>query len=326
MATSTQTLRSSAFDVAARRQRSLWGDALRRLLRNKAAVIGLIIITLAILMAIFAPVLAPHNPVVQTQNNSLRPPAWVSGPTPNRSGTPEHLLGTDNLGRDVLSRLIYGARTSMLVGIIPTVFSVIIGVILGLISGFAGGAVDNALMRFTDIMTSFPDLLFLITLQVALRDTPFGRAWNGLLLICVTLSVLSWTGVARLVRGQVLSLKQKEFIEAARTVGVPTWRILLRHILPNSLAPVIVATSFAIPGFILGEAALTFLGVGLRPSVDPANPLPTSWGVMLNEGYNNLSSGPYMLLFPVLCIATVMLAFTFVGDGLRDALDPRENL
>jgi oligopeptide transport system permease protein len=130
--------------------------------------------------------------------------------------------------------------------------------------------------------------------------------------------------MARLVRGQVLSLKQKEFVEAARTIGTPTWKILLYHILPNTLAPIIVSVSFTIPAFILGEAVLTILGVGMRPSVDPTNPFPTSWGVMLNEGYNNLSAGPWMLLFPVLCIALVMLAFTFVGDGLRDALDPRE--
>jgi oligopeptide transport system permease protein len=325
MATSTQAVARTAFDGTARKQRSLWGDALRRLLRNKGAVVGVFIIVFAVFVAIAAPLLAPHNPVVQTANNSVRQPAWVETGNQTTTGLSEHVLGTDNLGRDILSKLIYGARTSMLVGLIPTIFAVAIGLMVGLISGFAGGAVDNSLMRFTDVVTSFPDLLFLITLQVALRDTEFGRAWNGLLLICVTLSILSWTGVARLVRGQVLSLKQKEFVEAARTVGVPTWRILLQHILPNSLAPVIVATSFAIPGFILGEAVLTFLGVGVRPSVDPNNQLPTSWGVMLNEGYSNLSSGPYMLLFPVLCIAIVMLAFTFLGDGLRDALDPREN-
>jgi oligopeptide transport system permease protein len=325
MATSTQAVARTAFEQSGRKQRSLWGDAWRRLTRNKGAVVGGVIIMLVIVVAFIAPLLAPHNPVEQTANNSVRQPAWVDTGVPATTGQPEYLLGTDNLGRDILSKLLYGARTSMLVGLIPTVFAVLIGMVIGLLSGFRGGATDNVLMRFTDVVTSFPDLLFLITLQVALRDTTLGRAWNGLLLICITLSLLSWTGVARLVRGQVLSLKQKEFVEAARTVGVPVSRILFRHILPNALSPVIVATSFAIPGFILGEAVLTFLGVGVRPSVDPANPLPTSWGVMLNEGYSNLSSGPYMLLFPVICIATVMLAFTFIGDGLRDALDPREN-
>jgi oligopeptide transport system permease protein len=324
MATSTPTIGAGAMDNAARKERSLWGDAWRRLLRNKGAVIGLFVIAFYILVAIFAPLLAPLNPVVQTSNNKVRPPAWVQGTNATTTGRPEHILGTDTLGRDQLSKLIYASRVSLIVGLVPTVFVVIIGVILGMISGFAGGMVDNLLMRFTEIISSFPDLLFLITLNVALRDTPIGRAFNGLVLIFMALALISWTGMARLVRGQVLALKQKEYIEAARTVGTPTWKILFKHILPNTLAPIIVSISFTIPGFILGEAVLTILGVGMRPSVDPNNPFPTSWGVMLNEGYNNLSSGPWMLLFPVLCISSVMLAFTFIGDGLRDALDPRE--
>jgi oligopeptide transport system permease protein len=261
---------------------------------------------------------------MQANSNKVRPPSWIQTNNPNTTGRSEHILGTDTLGRDQLSRLIYASRVSLIVGIAPTIFVVLIGVTLGLISGFAGGLTDNLLMRFTEIISSFPELLFLITLTVALRDTGIGRAFNGLVLIFIALALISWTGMARLVRGQVLSLKQKEFVEAARTIGTPTWKILLYHILPNTLAPIIVSVSFTIPAFILGEAVLTILGVGMRPSVDPTNPFPTSWGVMLNEGYNNLSAGPWMLLFPVLCIALVMLAFTFVGDGLRDALDPRE--
>jgi oligopeptide transport system permease protein len=213
---------------------------------------------------------------------------------------------------------------SLIVGFLPQFTILLIGVGIGLVAGFAGGFVDNLLMRFTDVIYAFPDLLFLITLTIALRETWFGRAFNGLLLIFLALSIISWTGLARLVRGQVLSLKQKEFVEAARAIGVPTWKILLVHILPNTLAPIIVATSFAIPSAILAEAILTFLGVGMRPSLDPNNPFPTSWGAMLQDGYNNLSSGPWMLLFPVLCIGSLMIAFTALGDGLRDALDPRD--
>jgi oligopeptide transport system permease protein len=323
MTTSAQTLRTGATQPAPRKERSLWADAWRRLARNRAAVAGLILIGVYALIALFAPFLAPKNPVEQTSNNSLRPPAWVQEGS-RLTGNSEHLFGTDNVGRDVFSRLIYGSRVSLIVGFLPQFTVLLIGVGIGLVAGFAGGFVDNLLMRFTDIIYAFPDLLFLITLTIALRETWFGRAFNGLLLIFLALSIISWTGLARLVRGQVLSLKQKEFIEAARTIGVPTWKILLVHILPNTLAPIIVATSFAIPSAILAEAILTFLGVGMRPSLDPNNPFPTSWGALLQDGYNNLSSGPWMLLFPVLCIGSLMIAFTALGDGLRDALDPRD--
>ena len=324
MATSTPTLKSGAWDQSARKERSLWGDAWRRLARNKAAVAGMIVIGFVILLAIFAPLIAPHNPVLQNTKNRTLPPSWVQTGNPATSGVPEHLLGTDQLGRDMLSRLIYASRVSLIVGIAPTLVVVVIGVLVGLLSGFAGGFVDNVAMRLTEIVASFPDLLFIITLSVALRDTPFGRAFNGLFLIFIALAVLSWTGMARLVRGQVLSLKQKEFVEAARTIGTPTWKILLKHILPNTMAPIIVSISFLIPGFILGEGILSILGVGMRPSVDPNTPFPSSWGVMLSEGYYNLNSAPWMLIAPVICFALVMLSFTFIGDGLRDALDPRE--
>lgn len=323
MTTSARTLRTGAAEQVSRKERSLWADAWRRLARNRVAVGGLILIGFYMLVALFAPFLAPKNPVEQSSSNSLRPPAWIQEGS-RLTGSSEHLLGTDNVGRDNFSRLIYGTRVSLIVGFLPQFSILLIGVGIGLISGFAGPWVDNLLMRFTDIIYAFPDLLFLITLTIALRETWFGRAFNGLLLIFLALSIISWTGLARLVRGQVLSLKQKEFVEAARAIGVPTWKILLGHILPNTLAPIIVATSFAIPSAILAEAILTFLGVGMRPSLDPNNPFPTSWGAMLQDGYNNLSSGPWMLLFPVLCIASLMIAFTALGDGLRDALDPRD--
>src|SRR5689334_20323399 len=275
MATSTQTLAGSdPLELATRRQRSLWGDAWRRLIRNRAAVAGMIVIAFFALLAIFASQIAPYNPVAQLSSNNFRLPIWAKTTSAAHAPQPEHLLGTDALGRDQLSRLIYAARVSMIVGFIPTFIVMLIGIPLGLISGFAGGRTDNLLMRFTDIVYAFPDLLFIITLSVALRDTWFGQTFNGLLLIFFAIAIVGWTGLARLVRGQVLSLKQKEFVEAARALGIPTRRVLLRHILPNTLAPVIVSVSFAIPGAILAESTLTFLGAGMRPSVDQSNPFP----------------------------------------------------
>ncbi|MEI8165833.1 MAG: ABC transporter permease, partial [Chloroflexales bacterium] len=316
--------KAERLDLTSTKPRSLWGDARRRLLRNKAAVAGIVVVILYILIAIFAPLLAPKNPVEQTARNSLRPPVWVTD-NPERQPNPENWLGTDTNGRDIFSRLLYATRISLIVGVAPQVIILAIGVTIGLVSGFVGGWLDNLLMRCTEIIASFPDLLFIITLSIAFRDSWFGKAFNGLLLIFVALAIISWTGLARLVRGQVLSLKEKEFVEAARALGVPTRTILARHILPNTLAPIIVATSFSIPGMILAEAILTFLGVGMRSSVEPSNPFPTSLGQMMNEGYNNLSSGPWMLFFPVVMISLLVLAFTFVGDGLRDALDPRDS-
>ncbi|MEM8530007.1 MAG: ABC transporter permease [Chloroflexota bacterium] len=324
MATSAQPIQSSSNTTFSRKPRSLWGDAWRRLISNRASVVGMFIVGTLIFTAIFAPLLAPHNPVVQEAGNSLRQPFWVTDTTPATEPVPGHPLGTDGLGRDQLSRLIYATRVSIIVGLIPTIIVLCIGVPLGLIAGYAGGRVDNLLMRVTDIVYAFPDLLFIISISVAFRETWFGQAFNGLLLIFVALAIVGWTGLARLVRGQVLSLKEKEFIEAARALGIPTGQIIRNHILPNTLAPIIVAVSFAIPGFIIAEATLTFLGAGMRPSVDATNPFPTSWGVMLQEGISRLSSGPWILLFPASCIAIVMLAFTFIGDGLRDALDPRD--
>jgi oligopeptide transport system permease protein len=326
MATSSvRTVSTNALDLnAMRKERSLWGDAWRRLSRNRAAVAGIIVIIFFALVAIFAPLIAKHNPVLQTSNNSLRLPAWVQDKNPGRAGNPDYLLGTDAVGRDIFSELIYGARVSMIVGFIPQVLILLIGVTIGLVAGFSGGRTDNLLMRFTDIIYAFPDTLFVITIATAFRETWIGQTFNGLLLIFVAFSVVAWTGMARLVRGQVLSLKEKEFVEAARTVGVSTPKILFRHILPNSLAPIIVAVTFGIPGAIIGEAVLTFIGVGMRPSLDPSNPFPTSWGSMLLEGYANINSTPYMLLFPVICVGLLTMAFTFLGDGLRDALDPRD--
>ena len=325
MATSAQSMATKAFEVGMRKERSLWADAWNRLKRNYAAVLSIFIIAFFILVAIFAPLIVRHNPVEQSSNNSLRLPAWIHSDNPAISGRPEYLFGTDAIGRDIFSELVYGTRVSLIVGIVPSIFILLIGVPIGLIAGFVGGRVDGVLMRVTVVVYDFQDILFIITIGTAFRDAWLGQALSGLLLIFVALSIISWTGIARLVRGQVLSLREKEFIEAARAIGVPTWKILLRHILPNSLSPIIVSVAFFVPGAIVAEAILTFVGTGLHPSLDPNNPFPTSWGVMLLDGYANISSGPWMLLFPVICVGAITMAFTFLGDGLQDALDPRNN-
>jgi len=301
---------------------SLGYDAWQRLIRNKASVTGMIIIALFALVAIFAPVLAPHNPIEIISGQKYLPPVWVEDYN-GKAGQKENLLGTDTLGRDVLSRLIYGARVSMVVGLVPTSIIVIVGVIVGMIAGYTGGRVDNLLMRLTDVVYAFPDLLFFIIVMVSLRDTFLGQLLNGALLLFAALAIVSWVGVARLIRGQVLSLKEKEFVEAARCIGAKDLHIMFKHILPNSLGPLIVSIAFLIPGAIITEAILGYLGLGLRPSSNPNDVFITSWGSLLLDGQGAINAQPYLLLAPAICVALVVLAFTFLGDGLRDALDPR---
>jgi ABC-type dipeptide/oligopeptide/nickel transport system permease subunit len=303
--------------------RSLMGDAWRRLLRNKAAVLGMVIIGFFMLLAIFAPIAAPHNPLQLHSGQGFLPPAWVANSNTNKAGSPEFLLGTDTLGRDVLSRVIYGARVSMVVGFFPTFVILVLGTVVGLVAGYAGGRVDNLLMRFTDIMYGYPDLLFFIIVMVSLRETWLGGLLNGLFLLFMALAIINWVGVARIVRGQVLSLKEKEFVEAARAIGVKDLQIMFRHILPNSLGPIIVVAAFMVPNMIITEAILGYLGLGLRPATDQNALFITSWGVLLLDGQTAINAQPWILLAPAFCVALIVLAFTFLGDGLRDALDPR---
>jgi ABC-type dipeptide/oligopeptide/nickel transport system permease subunit len=302
---------------------SLWRDAWRRLIRNKAAVLGMIIILLFIFVATFASILAPHNPLKINDGLGYLPPAWVESSAAGVSGDPRFLLGTDTIGRDVLSRVIYGARVSMIVGLTPVAIILVIGSAIGLLSGYAGGRTDNILMRITDVFYAFPNLLLYIILMVTLRDTALGRMFNGLFLLFVALALVSWVGVARLVRSSVLTLKEKEFVEAARCVGASDKRIMTRHILPNSLSPIIVWMALAIPGMIIAEAILGYLGLGLRPSADPNAFFITSWGSLMLEGQTAINIQPWILLIPSICVGLIVLAFTFLGDGLRDALDPR---
>jgi len=311
-----------------RKPRSLWSDAWRQFRRNKMAIAGVVFLVFLVFVAIFAPLIAPHNPVYSDVKGAgrYRQAAWIDHPDPNKSGTWTYPLGTDSIGRDVFSRLVYGTRISIVVGFIPMIVIMLIGVPIGLIAGYLGGRTDNLLMRFTDVVYAFPVLLFFIVMQIAFGDSAFGQLLNGLLLLFVTLSIVNWTGVSRLVRGTTLSLKEKEFVEAARASGSGTGRIIMRHILPNALGPIIVAGAFIVPGAIIAEAVLTYLGIGLRPDVSLNAPFPTSWGQMIQDGQRNYNVQPWMLIAPSIAVAAITLAFTFIGDGLRDALDPREQV
>jgi oligopeptide transport system permease protein len=291
--------------------RGLWWDAWRRLRRNTAALVGAAYILLMFAIAVFAPLLAPHDPnIIPPTARSNTPPVWMEG------GDPAYPLGTDSLARDELSRLLYGARVSMVVGFVPMAITVVLGAAVGLLSGWLGGRWDNVLMRGVDVVYAFPSLLFFIVLQASLRQTWFGQMLGGLTLLFVAFAITGWVGMARLVRGQVLSLKEQEFVQAARAVGAPTSRMLLRHILPSTLAPIIVAISFGVPAYILAEAGLSFLGIGIQP--------PTaSWGSMVFSSFPLMTFRPIFVIMPAALIALIMMAFAFLGDGLRDALDPQ---
>ena len=311
--------RASELNVIMRKQRSLWADAWYRLLRNKAAVLGMIIVVLFMVIAIISPFLSQwgilNQPTLVKTSDALMDPLWVQSKFTN----PAYPLGSDQLGRDILTRLLWSTQISMLVGFVPVAIIFLMGVTIGLAAGFYGGWVDQILMRITDVIYAFPDLLFLFIIMATLRNTAIGDIQGGLLLIFVAIAIVNWVGMARLVRGQVLSLKEREFIEAARAIGAKPKRIMIRHLFPNILAPVIVSVAFGIPNAMLAEAVLSFYGIGIKP------PTP-SWGVMINEGFTVFSTTAWPVLLPAICISVVMLAFTFLGDGLRDALDPRMKL
>lgn len=293
-----------------RRSASLWGDAFRRLLKNRLAILGGIIVAFLVLVAIFGPFLTPY----EYQAQDLQAVRQARGPVNPFVGP--HLLGTDNLGRDLLSRLMDGARISMTVALVVQIVVLLIGVPVGAAAAWFGGRVDTLLMRITDIVYAFPDLLFIILLSVALRETAFGKALDGLLVVFVAIGLTAWVGMARLVRGQLLSLKETEFVEAAKAVGVSDFKIVTRHLLPNASGPMIVAITLGIPGAILAEATLAFIGIGAAPP-------RASWGSLVADGQTYLRSEPHLVIIPALAVAIALISFTFLGDGLRDALDPK---
>ena len=287
-----------------RQHRSLWADAWIRLRRNKLAVAGGIIIIIVALAAIFAPWITHYNYAFQDYSAVMQPPSTA------------HWFGTDELGRDVFARMLYGARTSLAVGLFTQLIVILIGLPIGAFAGFIGGKVDNLLMRFVDIMYAFPDILLIILLSAVMRETSFAKIGGGIFVIFLAIGFVNWVGISRLIRGQVLSLKQRDFVTAARALGGDSRYITLRHVLPNALGPVIVAITFGVPRAIFAEAALSYIGIGIKP------PTP-SWGAMIRDGFTVMSSYPHLVIIPAVAIALLMLAFTFLGDGLRDALDPR---
>lgn len=280
--------------------RPLRADVWRRFKRNRLAMAGLVFIVLITVVAIFAPLIAPYAP--------FGPDATDAEPVYRGPPSAEHWFGTDTVGYDVFSRVVYGARISLRVGFIATAMALAIGLVLGAIAGFAGGRTDNLIMRFTDIFLAIPYIILAIAVA-----TIFGQSVNSVILV---LGLTGWLGICRIVRASFLALSRLEYVEAARALGFNRTRIIFRHMLPNALQPVIVYGTIAIGGVILSEAALSFLGVG------PVSPTP-AWGLMVAEAKSTLAVAPHMLFFPGLAIFLTVLAFVFVGDGLRDALDPK---
>jgi oligopeptide transport system permease protein len=292
---------STDADILSRPRYTLWRDTVRRLLRNEVATAAGIYIILITLAAIFAGLVTPYT---QTQTDFANTRV---GPTT------EHYFGTDHLGRDVFTRIIYGGRVSLGVAFVGSLTALVIGVTYGAIAGYLGGLVDDLMMRFVDLMFGFPFLLFVILMMLVVR--PSAPAGLKLAVMFLALGAISWLNVARLVRGQFLSLREKEFVEAARATGTTPGRIVLRHLLPNSIGPVVVWLTLQIPNLILLESTLSFIGLG-------AGSEAPSWGQMLWDGRQAMRTLPHLTIFPGLAITVTMLAFNFFGDGLRDALDP----
>lgn len=278
------------------RGRSLWQDAFARLRKNKLAMIGLVVIIFMVIIAILTPWIAPYSYEEQNLNLGATPPSA------------EHWLGTDVFGRDQLTRVLYGSRVSLMVGFIATAVALLIGVLWGTIAGYVGGRVDAIMMRFVDVLYALPFAIFIILLTVV-----FGRS---LLLLFLAIGAVEWLTMARIVRGQVLSLKQQEFIEAAVAMGLSRWQIMRRHLIPNVLGPIIVYTTLTIPSVILLESFLSFLGLGIQPP-------QSSWGSLISYGVETMEEYPWLLIFPGLTLSITLFSLNFLGDGLRDAMDPR---
>ena len=271
-------------------------EKLRRMARqNKLAAFSAVLIALVLLLAVFAPLIAPYGEAEQDVLARLQPPSAA------------HWFGTDELGRDVLSRILYGSRLSLAIGILPSVISLVIGIVLGLLAGYLGGWADYGIMRLADVMLSVPSLLLAMVVMYTLGSSTVN--------LFVALSMVGWASVARVVRSQTLSLKESEYVEAAQSIGVSRFNIMRRHILPNCVPSLIVLFTLNVPAAILSESSLSFLGIGAQP---PA----ASWGLMVNQSKQFLFTQPWLALAPCVAIMVVVLAFNFLGDGLRDVLDP----
>ena len=320
--------------------RSPLADVWRNFRRNKAARVSIVVLVIIILMAIFASWITPYDfdlvglsrpyskPMTEISAHETTIAACHWKGTFLEPGCYVHLAGADHLGRDIFSRTIYGTRVSLLVAVVAALTSFLIGTFIGAISGFAGGRVDEAIMRFVDFLYSIPVFMAVIVLQFFFRSMHWTRhglrvdtflanldqALGGLLFIFIAIGGLSWVDTARMARGQVYTFKNTEFAEAARVIGATNERIILRHLMPNVIGPLIVVETLAIPGYIFLEAALSFLGLGVIP------PTP-SWGSMIGRGYTGLRSNPHLVILPSVALTLLTLAFNFIGDGLRDAFD-----
>ncbi|HEX7759519.1 MAG TPA: ABC transporter permease subunit [Caulobacteraceae bacterium] len=290
--------RDQLVEGAAVKGRSLWDDARRRLMRNRAAVTSMVVLIVLVTAAIVGPYLTPYSYEEINKNDVWLPPL-ANG----------HLLGTDSLGRDLLARLLIGLRVSLAIGIVATSVSLVVGVIWGATAGYIGGAVDEVMMRIVDVLYSLPFIFFVILLMVT-----FG---TNIVLIFVAIGAVEWLTMSRIVRGQTLSLKQKEFIEAARANGLDRGAIVRRHIVPNLLGPVVVYVTLTIPAIILAESFLSFLGLGVQPPM-------ASLGTLIANGAQDMELAPWLLIFPSVTMVATLMCFNFIGDGLRDAIDPKD--
>ena len=279
--------------------RSPWMDARIRFVRNRAAVVSMILLAIITLACIAGPWVLPHSYEDTDFELMGIAPTWAAW----------HLFGTDELGRDLLVRTLIGGRISLMVGALATIVSVALGIVWGATAGFMGGKVDALMMRVVDMLYAIPYLLIAI-----LMVTILGRDFY---LVVLTISAFSWMDMARVVRGQTLSIKSKEYVEAARAIGVPTWRIIFQHVVPNLLGIVVIYTSITLPGVILTESVLSFLGLGVQ---EPN----TSWGVLIHDGANVMAATPWMILFPGAMLSIALYCFNFIGEGMRDALDPKD--
>ncbi|WP_446451089.1 ABC transporter permease [Tuanshanicoccus lijuaniae] len=288
-------IRENQTDVLSDKTVSFWGEVLHTFRRNKLAIFGLIVLAMVTLMAIFVPMVSPFSFSEQTNSYNAAPNAT-------------NWFGTDNLGRDIFVRVWVGARISLFIGLAAALIDLVIGVLWGSIAGVVGGRVDNVMMRIADILTAIPYLLIVILLLVVLD--------KGLLPMIIALSITGWVRMARIVRGEVLSIKNQEYVLAARTLGANIWHLILKHLIPNAMGAIIVTMTLSIPSAIFTESFLSYLGLGVTPPM-------ASWGTMASEGNEAIMTAPWRLIFPALLISITIFAFNAVGDGLRDALDPK---
>jgi peptide/nickel transport system permease protein len=319
--TGSQAAERLGLAAASVRQRSLWGDAFRRLIRNRLSLVGLVIFIVMIACAVAGPVLAPYPYQEQDLLHVAEGPSRA------------HLFGTDDLGRDMFSRILWGARTAGIVALSATTLSLILGVLLGALAAYRGGWVELVTSRFIDIAQSIPDLLFASMVAATVRqptgnlfdwlyaETGFGMfkstAYADFIVVFGALSLIHWPGYARLIRGQILALREKEYVHAARSVGLTSRQIIMRHLLPNAMGPIVVQITFGFAGAIIAESALSFLGVGIQPP-------QASWGAMINDNRMSWAYRPWLTVIPGVVIAIVSLGINFLGDGLNDALNPRQ--